>query len=131
MMMVVTWYGMVICKSFLCQDGIDQSSAASALFKRTSEVQLALLERVEVGEGVVDEVCREPHLVCVIFGGSWDCVPVGRFARVRRGSGSGSGLLSRRAIAPPGWCFVVFGLCGREFAMRSRGRGAALQGPQG
>lgn len=34
----------------------------SALFKkRTSEVQLALLERVEVGEGVVDEVCREPH----------------------------------------------------------------------
>lgn len=30
-------------------------------FQRTSEIQLPLLERVEVGQGVVDEVCREPH----------------------------------------------------------------------
>lgn len=41
-------------------------SVVSALFKRTSEIQLPLLERVEVGEGVVDEVCREPHC-----GGGW------------------------------------------------------------
>lgn len=34
---------------------------ASALFKHTSEVELALLERVEVGEGVLDEVGGEPH----------------------------------------------------------------------
>ena len=42
-------------------------SVVSALFKRTSEIQLPLLERVEVGEGVVDEVCREPHC----GGGLW------------------------------------------------------------
>lgn len=28
---------------------------------RTSEIQLALFERVKVGEGGLDEVCCEPH----------------------------------------------------------------------
>lgn len=36
-------------------------SVVSALFKRTSEIQLALLEWVEIGQGVPDEVGREPH----------------------------------------------------------------------
>jgi hypothetical protein len=27
----------------------------------TSEIEFALVERVEVGEGVVDQLCREPH----------------------------------------------------------------------
>lgn len=44
-------------------------SVASALFKRTSEIKLALLERVQVGEGVPDELRREPHLGegCIVF----------------------------------------------------------------
>lgn len=29
--------------------------------ERTSEVYLSLLERIEVGKGVVDKVCRQPH----------------------------------------------------------------------
>lgn len=35
---------------------------ASALFKHTSEVKLALFERVEVGEGIPNEVGGEPHV---------------------------------------------------------------------
>ena len=30
--------------------------------KRTSEIKLSLLERVEIGQGITDEVGREPHL---------------------------------------------------------------------
>lgn len=29
---------------------------------RTSEVEFALFERVEIGEGRVDELCRETHV---------------------------------------------------------------------
>ena len=35
--------------------------------ERTSEIQLPLLERVEIGKGVVDEVCREPHFGVLVF----------------------------------------------------------------
>lgn len=34
--------------------------------KRTSEIQFPLLQRVEVGEGVVDELRGEPHLSSAI-----------------------------------------------------------------
>lgn len=54
-------------------------SVVSALFKRTSEIQLPLLERVEVGQGVVDEVCREPH-----FGGGLWFVLLGFLGAVGR-----------------------------------------------
>lgn len=37
------------------------NSVVSALFKRTSKIQLALLEWVEIGQGVPDEVGGEPH----------------------------------------------------------------------
>jgi hypothetical protein len=38
-----------------------RSSIVSVLFTRTSEVKLALFEWVEVGEGGIDQFCREPH----------------------------------------------------------------------
>lgn len=43
---------------------LDQKQKCSicSFQKRTSEVQLALLERVEVGQGVPDELRGEPHL---------------------------------------------------------------------
>ena len=37
------------------------SSVVSILFRRTSEVKFALFERVEVGEGIVDQICCETH----------------------------------------------------------------------
>ena len=37
-------------------------NVVSVLFTRTSKVELALFERVEVGEGGVDEICSEAHV---------------------------------------------------------------------
>jgi hypothetical protein len=37
-------------------------SVASALFRHTSEIELALFEWTQVGEGVVDQIGGEPHL---------------------------------------------------------------------
>lgn len=39
----------------------DQTRVVSALFKRTSEIELALLERIEIGQGILDELRGEPH----------------------------------------------------------------------
>ena len=36
-------------------------SVASALLRHTSEVKFTFFHRVQIGERVVDEVCREPH----------------------------------------------------------------------
>lgn len=49
---------------FAINAALAHTSVASVLFREihTSEIQLALLERVEVREGLVDEVSREPHL---------------------------------------------------------------------
>lgn len=38
-----------------------KSSVASALFRHTSKVKFALLQRVQIGQGIVDEVGGEPH----------------------------------------------------------------------
>lgn len=72
-------------------------SAVSALFKRTSEIQLPLLERVQVGEGVVDEVCREPHFGCGLFS------PVSVVGLVFRSSGLYYLLARGRGRGSLGW----------------------------
>lgn len=41
---------------------LSPQSVVSALFSaRTSEIQFAVVERVEVGEGILDQICCEPH----------------------------------------------------------------------
>lgn len=78
--------------------GNKDQCASICSFQRTSEIQFPLLERVEVGKGVVDEVCREPHfgvlvfllyLLLVLFG-PWNFVLGGRYAKslIRVGRGS-------------------------------------------
>lgn len=40
---------------------IQESSVASAPFRHTSEIELTLFERVQVGQGIVDELGSESH----------------------------------------------------------------------
>lgn len=42
--------------------------------ERTSEIYLSLLERIEVGKGVVDQVCRQPHCGDVVRRRRWGAV---------------------------------------------------------
>ena len=60
------WLGfdaLIMCEKHSLSTLFQDLSVASALFKRTSKVELTLLKRVKVGEGIFDEVGGEPHIV--------------------------------------------------------------------